>query len=394
MTPRVSTRHRLAVSTTVVVILAIIIVAAIGGIGVALISVNHTSTTTNSLQGFPGYPSTLPTPNRDVLIDGSSLLYIAQLAWFANFTAHYPNVKINIGASGSGVGQSEVESGVIDIGDSDAYLTNQSQAQYPWLLDIPLAVSAQQINYNVPGIPYSDHLNFSGPILSGIYNGSIGKWNDPRLAALQSPSVAALLPDQAIYPLHRADSSGDTFIFTQYLSDTTPWWSSSVGYGLTVDWPTNPYAQGESGNAGMVSGLEETPYSIAYVGVSFFTQAKSVGAGYGYLENRAGNFVNVSQTNIQADVSAFVSSVPADERISMIYGPGVNAYPIVNFEYAIVAKNQTNADVTQVIKTYLAWCMDPNYGNSPHFLNYVNFVALPPSVYQLSKNQLAEISVT
>lgn len=387
----VNSRPTLALSSTVVIVIAVVIVGAIGATGFALVTTSH-HTTTNSLQGYSGYPSTLPTTT--INIDGSSLLYIPMLAWIENFTDHYTNVKINVGASGSGVGQSEVEQGLINVGDSDAYLLNQSQAQYPWLLNIPLAVSAQQVNYDVPGIPQSLHLNFSGPVLAGIFNGSITTWNNPQIADLQSPSVRSMLPSNTIVPVHRADSSGDTFIFTQYLSFSDPWWNSHVGYGTTVSWPSNPSATDASGNSGMVEVINETSYSIGYVGVSFLKVALGQKEGYAYLENQAGNFVNITQSNIEADVNAFVNKVPSDERISMVFGPGADAYPIVNFEYAIVSKNQTSADTVKVIQTYLSWVMDPKWGSSPYFLNLVGFVALPASVYQLSQTQLNEITAS
>lgn len=304
----------------------------------------------------------------------------------------YSSIKLNTAAGGSGFGQQGAEKGTLQIGASDAYLSSAQAAEYPYVLNIPVAISAQQINYNLPGIPASTHLNFSGPVLAGIYNGSITTWNSPAIKALQSPSVAATLPNQPIIPLRRSDSSGDTFIFTQYLSFTTPSWSSSVGCGTTVNWPSVQAEQGENGNGGMVSACASTQYSIAYIGVSYLKEAINESLGYAYLQNAAGNFVNISQTNIQAAVNQLNGSIPADQRISLVNSPGNNSYPIINFEYAMVQRNQTTPGMALALRTLLSWAISPQYGNSPYFLNQVNFVALPPAAAALSQAQIDEIT--
>ena len=381
-------RANLAIATmTLVIVVAVVVVVL--AVGVAFVTVNHNkSGNTTATSGFAGYPSSLP--SLTINVEGSSLMYIVFLAWLRNFTHQYSNVQLDVDGGGSGLGEQDIEAGLVQIGTSDAFLFNQTQQQYPWILDIPLAVSAQQVNYNLPGIPSSMHLNFSGPVLAQIYNGSIQYWNDPRLVAI-NPAAASLLPHQLITPLHRADGSGDTFIFTSYLSQTDPWWKQNVGNGLLVTWPALASAEAESGNSGMELACEQTNYSIAYIGISYLASAEELHLGYGYLQNAAGNFVNISATNIQAELSAFTSHVPNDERISMIDGPGANAYPIVNFEYALVSKNQTNPSVTQDVKTFLKWAADPNNGNSPYYLNFANFQPLPPSVYQLTLTQINEI---
>lgn len=380
-------RARLALGTMVLVIVVAIIVVILA-VGVAFITVNHNRANQSGTGGFAGYPSTLP--SLTIQEDGSSLMYIVFLAWVKNFTHAYPNVPVNVGASGSGVGQQNIENGLLNIGASDAFLFNQTQQQYPWILNIPLAVSAQAIEYNVPGIPASMHLNFSGPVLAGIYNGSIAYWNDPQIVAI-NPAAANLLTHNAIITTHRADGSGDTFIFTSYLSQTDPWWASNVGSGLTVTWPPLESALGESGNSGMELGLQSYNYSIGYVGISYLESSVQIGLGYGNLENTAGNFVNISATNINADVNAFANQVPSSERISLIDGPGANSYPIVNFEYALVSKNQTNANMAEDLKTFLKWCADPQYGNAAYYMNFAEFQPLPSSVYQLTLDQINEI---
>lgn len=401
--------------STVAIVVIIVVVIVVAGVGAYVALGSSTSTTTSSSttsqtttrssttsssttqatstsstsSGFT-LPSSLP--SETVTETGSSLLYPLFNLWVPNFTGLYSNVKINTASTGSGTGQSDAEQGVVQIGSSDAYLTNTQASANPNILNIPLAISAQQINYNLPMIPASTHLNFSGPVLAGIYNGSITQWNDPQIKALQSASVASMLPSNTIIPIHRSDGSGDTFIFTSYLSFTTKSWNTSVGYATSVSWPAVPSAQSANGNGGMVTASHNNEYSIAYIGVSFLLSAESNNLGYAYLKNQAGNFVNITQSNIQAAANSLVSSTSANERVSLVFAPGANSYPIINYEYAMVSKVQNATGMALVLRTLLGWALQPNYGNAPHFLNQVNFVALPPSVVQLSMTQIAEIS--
>ena len=145
-------------------------------------------------------------------------------------------------------------------------MSNALVHRNPSMLNIPLAISAQAVNYNLPGLGGTTHIKLSGPILAGIYAGKITMWNDPAIRAA-NPGVD--LPAHKIIAIHRVDGSGDTFIFTQYLSNSTPSWASSVHYGTTVSWPAVSDAIGANGNSGMVSAAAANPYSVAYIGVSY-----------------------------------------------------------------------------------------------------------------------------
>jgi phosphate transport system substrate-binding protein len=402
----VSKKKAVSAGTAAIVVVAIIVVAAIGvyltmvhsqnggttpssqSSGTSFQSSTVTQTASQTSTTTTGLPATLPPET--ISETGSTLLYPLFNLWVPNFTSMYPSVKINTAGTGSGTGISSAETGTVQIGASDAYMSNSQIAQYPSILNIPLAISAQGVFYNIPGIPNTMHLNLSGPVLAGIYNGSITYWDSPQISEL-NPAAASLLPHQLIIPIHRSDGSGDTFIFTQYLSFSTPSWNKSIGFGTTVSWPSIPNAQAALGNGGMVQAAQQNRYSIAYIGVSYLNNAEQAGLGYAYLENRAGNFVNFSPENIQAAANAMVPNTPKDERISLIFAPGADSYPIINYEYAIVSKNQPNADVALVIRTFLTWAVLSQYGNSPYFLNQVHFIPLPQSVVQLSEEQIAEI---
>jgi phosphate transport system substrate-binding protein len=172
--------------------------------------------------------------------------------WVPVYTKAHPDVQITTASTGSGAGISQAVAGVVQIGASDAYMSDAQLAQGK-MLNIPLAISAQQINYNVPELS-GVHLNLSGPVLAGIYDGSIRSWDDAKIKDLNAQN-ASKLPHPAIIPLHRADGSGDT----------------------TVSWPAVPNGTGQNGNPGMVQACQATKYSIASIGVRFLGQTNEAG---------------------------------------------------------------------------------------------------------------------
>lgn len=322
-----------------------------------------------------------------LLETGSSLLYPLFNIWVPAYTKTHPNVQITTQSTGSGTGMSQAVSGLAQIGASDAYLSNALMKQHPNMLNIPLAISSQMVNYNIPGMN-GEHLKLSGPVIADIYLGKITHWNDPQIKKLNS---GANLPDKEIVPIHRTDGSGDTFIFSQYLADSSPEWAKAMSYGTTLSWPSISGALGAEGNQGMVNSLHQTPYSIAYIGISFKNVIDSEKMGEAMLGNRAGNFVLPSDETVEAAASGMVSQTPEDERISLIFAPGEKSYPIINYEYAIVNSQQHNQEAAQELKNFLNWAIAKDGGNAQAFMNKVNFVALPPNVRKLSESQISAI---
>jgi len=323
----------------------------------------------------------------NLLETGSTLLYPLFNLWVPDYTQANPGVKITTQGTGSGTGIAQAISGVAQIGASDAYMSNAQIKQNPHILNIPLAISAQTVNYNVPGLN-KVALKLDGPVLAGIYSGTIKNWNDPRIKAL-NPGVA--LPAHAIVPIHRTDGSGDTFIFSQYLAFSTPSWNTGVGYGTTISWPAVQGGVGANGNPGMVQASQQTPYSIAYIGVSFHEQVSKAGLGTAKLKNRSGHFLLPTAKTVNAAASQLTAKTPANERISLVFAPGADSYPIINYEYAIVNAKQPNADTAKAIRNLLSWAASPTGGSAARYLDQVRFVALPAKVAALSKAQIAQI---
>jgi phosphate transport system substrate-binding protein len=317
---------------------------------------------------------------------GSTLLYPLLAAWATGYHAQYPQLTITTAATGSGAGIADASAGTVNIGASDAYLSSGDLVKNPSLLNIPLAISAQQVDYNLPALGAGVHLNLNGMVLAQMYQGLITRWDDPAIAAL-NPGVP--LPATRVVPLHRSDSSGDTFLFSSYLSINDPAWNAAIGYGTTVAWPPAAGAPGLTGNSGMVAGCQATPGCVAYVGISYLSQALGAGLGEAQLANDAGQYLLPTATSISAAVATFVSSTPANETISMINGPAAGGYPIVNYEYAVVSTRQPSAVKARDIKAFLHWAITS--GNAASYLSQVRFAPLPGAVVSLSDAQIARI---
>ncbi len=274
-----------------------------------------------------------------------------------------------------------------EIGASDAYLSPTQLTTTPTALNIPLAISAQLIAYNVPGI--TQHIVLSGKLLSAIYQGQITNWNDSQIASL-NPSLT--LPNLPIVTLHRSDSSGDTFLFTTFLSDADPnGWGKTVSYNTTITWPNAPGNVGEMGNSGMVTGCKSITGCIAYVGISYETQVLQASLGYAALVNGKGQTVLPSSTSIAAEAAAFAKKTPANGTISMIDGKVSGGYPIINYEYAVVDSSQTSSSMAKNIRSILEWAINPKDGNASTYLQQVNFQPLPAKVEAQSLKQIAQI---
>jgi len=322
-----------------------------------------------------------------LLETGSTLLYPLFNLWVPDYQKGHPDVQITTQGTGSGTGISQAISGIAQIGASDAYMSDPQMKEKPGVLNIPLAISSQMINYNLPGLN-NQHLKLSGPVLADIYDGKVRSWDDPAIAKL-NPGVK--LPHNEIIPVHRTDGSGDTFIFTQYLSFSTPAWSNSTGYGTTVSWPAVQGGIGAEGNPGMVNATKGTPYSIAYIGISFRNATDSAGLGEAALENKDGKFVLPEDSTVSAAVKEMSAKTPADERLSLIFAPGDQSYPIINYEYAIVKEQQPSEQTATALKEFLSWAISPNGGSAQHYMKAVGFVPLPQEIRRMSGKQIAMI---
>jgi phosphate transport system substrate-binding protein len=334
-----------------------------------------------------GKVATTPASSQVTLSEtGAGELFPLINLWRDTYHQKYPNVTIDTASTGSGAGIAEAAARAVDIGASGAYLSEGDITAHKGLMNIALAIAAEQIHYNVPGV--SGHLNLNGKVLAAMYKGTIKTWNDPQITAL-NPGVN--VPDTPVVPLHRSDGAGDTFVFTQYLSKQDPdGWGKSPGFGTTVDFPAVPGALGENGAGGMVTRCADTPGCVAYIGSSYVDQASQKGLGEAQLANATGKFLLSDAKSIQAAVAGFASQTPANQVISLVNGAAADGYPILYYEYAIVYDNQNDAAKAQTLQAFLHWVVTD--GNSASFLDTVHFQPLPAAVVKLSDAQIAKIT--
>jgi phosphate transport system substrate-binding protein len=314
---------------------------------------------------------------------GSSLMAPLFSYWRSAYQSQFPQVTLHTATSSSAVGIMSAAAGSTDIGASDAYLSPADVTKYTNLVNIPLAVAALMVIYHVPGLSPSTHLRLNGTVLAKIFAGKITSWNDPAIRSL-NPHVS--LTGSPIVLVHRSDGSGSTFLLTSYLNAQDPAdWSSAL-IGTKVAWPQQPGEVGADGSSEMISTVHATTGSIGYVGVSYLTSVTQDGEGEVALGNSTGNYVLPTASAIQAGLASFTNT-PANETISLIDGSAAQAYPIINYEYAIVNTAQTSVTLAQDLRAFLTWAI--NSGTAQ--LAKVNFQPLPQSVAILSQAQIAKI---
>ena len=351
---------------------------------------NNAVPTTAGVEADDGSPSAAALPSAPASSavalkeTGSTLLFPLFNLWAPGYRKQYPQVSISTGGTGSGKGISGAAAGTADIGASDAYLSSGQQTQSPHLENIPLAVSAQQISVNLPGVP---SLKLNGTVLAGIYQGTITSWDDDAIAKI-NPGVP--LPSTRIVPIRRSDSSGDTFLFTGYLSAQDPAWKSALAFGTTVAWPHVSDEVSAKGNSGMVAACQAHRGCVAYIGISYEARTSAAGLGQAQLLNGAGNYEAPTAETISAGANGFTSETPSGGTISMINGSASGSYPIVNYEYGIVGTRQPSAAKAQTLKAFLHWAITT--GNAGRYLSKVSFQPLPAEVVSISAALISKIT--
>jgi len=244
-------------------------------------------------------------------------------------------VKVNYQSIGSGAGIQQLKSKTVDFGASDAFLSDDEIKGMPApVVHIPTCLGAIVISYNIPGSPA---LKFTPAIVSGIFLGTITKWNDPSITKI-NPGIN--IPALPITVAHRSDGSGTTAGFTDYLSKVSPDWKAKVGAGKSVNWPVGIGGKGNAGVAGLIS---QTPGGVGYVELIYAVQNKM---SYASLQNKAGKFIVPSIASTQAAGNV---KLPADLRISITNTDAPDGYPICSFTYLLLYKD-LSANVSSAAK--------------------------------------------
>src|SRR5271154_7060353 len=323
----------------------------------------------NILSIFGGVTLIAAQANAQMLINGagSTFDYPAFTKWFEAYGSVDPNVRFNYQSIGSGAGQKLLLNQTVDFGASDAPMKDEALATAPGkIIHLPVVAGGVAIIYNLPGSP---KLKLDGDTLANIYLGNITKWNDPKIVAL-NPGVD--LPDTAIIPVHRADGSGTSFIFTDYLSSVNPAWADTVGKGSSVKWPAGIglAAKGSEGVAGQVKQL---PGGIGYAELAYADQNK---IPFADMKNSLGNFISPAPDSVSAALAT--AKIPDDFRFSMVNAPGAQAYPISGASWVLVYEKSKNAANGAKLVAFLKWAVTEGQKNSPS----LDYAPLPEEVQQ------------
>ena len=282
--------------------------------------------------------------------------------------------RINYQSVGSGAGMRQIRGKTVDFGASDIPLTDADLAK-DGLMQFPTVIGGVVPVLNVKGIA-PGQVKMSGQVLGDIYLGKITRWNDAALVAL-NPGVP--LPDSAIAVVRRADGSGTTFIFTNYLSKVNAEWKTKVGEGSAVNWPTGA---GGKGNEGVAAFVQRLPNSLGYVEYSY---AKSNKMSHVMMRNQAGSFVAPDDTAFKA------AAAGADWAKSFFQiltdQPGKDSWPITGATFIMMHKTQDKPmQATNTLK-FFDWA----YSNGDKMASDLEYVPLPESVKALSRRAWAEI---
>ncbi len=278
--------------------------------------------------------------------------------------------RINYQSVGSCAGIRQIKAKTVDFGASDMPLTDEDLAK-DGLLQFPTVIGGVVPVVNIKGIA-PGQIKLTGQVLGDIYMGKITKWNDAALTAL-NPGVP--LPDADISVVRRADGSGTSFIFTNYLSKVNAEWKAKVGEGTAVNWPVGA---GGKGNEGVAAFVQRLPNSIGYVEYAYVKQNKMT---FTLMRNKDGNFVTPTDTAFKA------AAAGADWNKSFFQitteQPGKDAWPLTNPTYILMYKAQAKpANATNTLK-FFDWA----FNNGDKMADDLDYVPLPDSVKALVRKQ-------
>ena len=313
---------------------------------------------------------------QDVTGAGASFPAPLYFKWAADYNKA-TSVKINYQSVGSGAGIKQIDSKTVDFGASDMPLKDDELAK-KGLMQFPTVIGGVVPVVNIKGIA-AGQLKLSGPVLGDIYLGKITKWTDPAIKAL-NPTLA--LPDAAIAPVRRADGSGTSFIFTNYLSKVNAEWKTKVGEGTAVNWPVGA---GGKGNEGVAAFVGRLPNSIGFLEYAYVKQNKMT---FAQMKNSAGNFVSPDDT-------AFKAAAAGAEWSKSFYQilteqPGKDSWPITGATFILLHKAQDKPAQAAASLKFFDWA----YKNGDKTAADLDYVPMPASVKTIVEKAWGDIKDT
>ncbi len=298
--------------------------------------------------------------------------------WLSEYGKLNPNIKIDYQSIGSGGGIKQIQARTVDFGASDAPMTDaELKASPAELIHIPTVLGAVVITYNLSEV--SKPLRFSPDVIADIFLGKITKWNDPRIKA---DNADATLPAADITVVHRAESSGTSFVFTDYLAKVSADWKEKVGADKAPKWPAG---QGGKGNEGVTGQVKQQPNTIGYVELAYAVQNKLPVA---LIKNASGNFVEPSIEAVTAAAAASGGATPDDLRVSITNANGSNVYPISSYTYILAYKDQQDAVKGKAVIDFLWWGIH----DGEKFAKDLQYAPLPDEIVKRAEGKINSIT--
>ena len=312
-------------------------------------------------------------------INGAGATFPAPIytKWFDEYNKLHSNVQINYQPVGSGAGVRQITAGTVFFGASDGPMTNdQMQAAPSRILHFPTVLGGVVPVYNVRGV--NQELKFTGGVLADVFLGKITTWDN---AAIKELNPGVNLPPQNIVVVHRADSSGTSYIWTDYLAKASQEFHNRVGVNTAVNWPVGIGGQGSDGVAGLV---QQTPGALGYVELTYALTNK---LSYGSVKNMAGEFVKASVDSVTRAAASAASKMPADFRVSITNAPGAGVYPIASFTWLLLYQSPKDKTQSKTMSEFVKWALT----DGQKYCAAMGYAPLPDEVVKLEMAQLAAI---
>ncbi len=298
--------------------------------------------------------------------------------WLSEYGKLNANVKIDYQSIGSGGGIKQIQARTVDFGASDAPMSDaELKASPAELIHIPTVLGAVVLTYNLQGV--SKPLRFSPDVIADVFLGKITKWNDPRIKA---DNADASLPSAEITVVHRAEASGTSFVFSDYLSKVSADWKQKVGADKSPNWPVG---QGGKGNEGVTGQIKQQPNTIGYVELAYAVQNKLPVA---LVKNASGVFVEPSVDAVTAAAAASAATTPDDLRVSITNANGAGVYPISSYTYILAYKAQSDATKGKTLVDFLWWGIH----DGEQFARDLQYAPLPDEIIKRAEAKINSIT--
>jgi phosphate transport system substrate-binding protein len=305
-----------------------------------------------------------PATAQEITGSGSTFAYPVLAGW-AEAYEKLNGIHVTYQPIGSSGGVTEIGAGVVDFGVTDAPL-DDARLLRDGLAQFPLVIGAIVPVINLDGIA-PGQLRFTGTLLADIYLGKVTKWNDPAIATL-NPDLK--LPNRAILVVYRADGSGTTYNWSDYLAKVSDEWKAKVGVGSKLAWPTGVAGKGSSGIADNVARVKG---AIGYLEYTYAVRAKLT---YALVRNRAGNFVSPDTSSLQAATESVDWAKQRDFSVLLSDSPAANAYPIMAMSFALVRGYPKDVDRSRRTLAFFLWAIE----NGQDVASSLGYLPLSPSL--------------